>query len=1160
MGGAGARSPDGRALMRFERLDLSPYGRFADRRLAFSPDAALHVVLGRNEAGKTTTLEAIKDFLFGVDSRTDYAFDCGYKALRIGGAVRFADGARLDARRRKGDKNTLVDEADKPASEERLRQALAGLDRETFAAEFGLSQRSLREGGEALLRAGGKLAETLAAGSASLGALNTARRRLDEEANELFTPERRLRGKKLYEAIERHAAAGKALKAAVVDSDEWKAAQSALEQAKLNGLDLADRRRALDAGVIRRKRAQRVRGKLAALREAAGRLAALGDAPGASPAILSQARAALAADLAARADLERLAAEDAEAELVLAGLAVDEKILAQKAAVEALTRQIGAVENFERDLPRRLADEDEARNSLDEIARKLGLSGAGDLLARNPSDAELARARALTGKLKRAEERRVAAEQGRRQAEEALARLDARRREAVTDPAKLKRRFESFAAALDDAKALGRERAALAREAQRLSDSAAALDPPVADLAALARLSLPEEAALARRADAERAAEEAMRAAREKLAEAQAAAAAREAALGRLEAAGGAATRADWEAARAKREAALDKLAAALEAPERADRLETARALTLAADAAAERLIADADRAARLQSARDELARAREQARAREAESAEAEAARGRESAATRALWAPSGIAPGAPSRMAAWRRAAGELLERRDKLEAGRAELEALNQRVEAARVTLAAWLAEAGVVFDGPFEELHRAARDRLAELEADWLAAREVEIARTKEAETVASHARALAEIEAAQAELRREWPAAMASLGLRAEAAPEEAEAALDAWAAVGAPRERLRLALDRIEKIRIGLDAFAGEAAALAAAAPDLAGLPGLQAAARLAERLVAAQKAAAERARLTREGANRAARRAGIEAARAARAASLAETRAALGAQDDSALAAALDRAEARAALEATVAELRRDLADIGDGLDEAQLAAELAEFDPAALAGEIAEAEEAQRRLWDEFKRATEAEAAARARLDALAAGRDAVGAARERAEAAGEIAGVAELWLVRAAAAKLAARAIERHRAAAQDPLIARAGELFALATAGHFAGLGVGYDERDQPILAARRASGATVEVRGLSEGARDQLFLALRLALLEGRAGEPLPFIGDDLLASFDDERARHALDLLAEFGARRQAILFTHHARIAELARGLKRHAVEVVEI
>ena len=114
---------------------------------------------------------------------------------------------------------------------------------------------------------------------------------------------------------------------------------------------------------------------------------------------------------------------------------------------------------------------------------------------------------------------------------------------------------------------------------------------------------------------------------------------------------------------------------------------------------------------------------------------------------------------------------------------------------------------------------------------------------------------------------------------------------------------------------------------------------------------------------------------------------------------------------------------------------------------------------------------------------------------------------------------------------RAIERHRAAAQDPLIARAGELFAVATAGSFAGLGVGYDDADQPILVARRAWRADASRSRASAKARaTSCFFRCASRLLERRAGEPLPFIGDDLLASFDDERTRHTLDLLAEFGA------------------------------
>jgi len=73
------------------------------------------------------------------------------------------------------------------------------------------------------------------------------------------------------------------------------------------------------------------------------------------------------------------------------------------------------------------------------------------------------------------------------------------------------------------------------------------------------------------------------------------------------------------------------------------------------------------------------------------------------------------------------------------------------------------------------------------------------------------------------------------------------------------------------------------------------------------------------------------------------------------------------------------------------------------------------------------------------------------------------------------------------------------------------------------------------------------------------LSLRLALLELR-DEPLPFIGDDLLATFDDQRTARALELLAEFGRQRQAILFTHHRSVVDIAANLHGARIDVIEL
>ena len=89
-----------------------------------------------------------------------------------------------------------------------------------------------------------------------------------------------------------------------------------------------------------------------------------------------------------------------------------------------------------------------------------------------------------------------------------------------------------------------------------------------------------------------------------------------------------------------------------------------------------------------------------------------------------------------------------------------------------------------------------------------------------------------------------------------------------------------------------------------------------------------------------------------------------------------------------------------------------------------------------------------------------------------------------------------------------------------------------------------------MIGRRPDGSNVHVEGMSEGTRDQLYLALRLAALDRHLEEhePMPLILDDLLSTFDDERAKAILPQLAQLAKRTQSLLFTHHAHLIELAR------------
>ena len=134
--------------MRIGRLDLLRYGHFTDAALELpmrQPD--LHIVYGPNEAGKSTALSALEDFLFGIPQHSALSFLHDYGSMRIG-AVLEAEGSTLRARRRKGKKDTLLtrEEVPIPGGDGTLAKYLAGADRNFFARMFSLDHSRLRQG------------------------------------------------------------------------------------------------------------------------------------------------------------------------------------------------------------------------------------------------------------------------------------------------------------------------------------------------------------------------------------------------------------------------------------------------------------------------------------------------------------------------------------------------------------------------------------------------------------------------------------------------------------------------------------------------------------------------------------------------------------------------------------------------------------------------------------------------------------------------------------------------------------------------------------------------------------------------------------------------------------------------------------------------------
>ncbi len=136
---------------------------------------------------------------------------------------------------------------------------------------------------------------------------------------------------------------------------------------------------------------------------------------------------------------------------------------------------------------------------------------------------------------------------------------------------------------------------------------------------------------------------------------------------------------------------------------------------------------------------------------------------------------------------------------------------------------------------------------------------------------------------------------------------------------------------------------------------------------------------------------------------------------------------------------------------------------------------------------------------------------------------------------------------------KAVERYRQSNQSTLLDLAGNYFAELTCKSFCRLEVDDSDEGTRLLAVRTASEQHEEefltVEQLSDGTRDQLFLALRLAGIEQHLARhgPMPVIVDDILINFDDDRAAATLRCLGQLGKKTQILLFTHHRHLVKLA-------------
>ncbi len=1124
--------------MRLNQLDLTAYGHFSNARLTLpapadnAPD--LHIIFGPNEAGKSTLLSAWLDLLFGFPNQTKYAFRHDMRALRVGADLCDSTGRVHALARIKGNQNTLLDAtSDQPMPESVMTGLLGGLDRAAYSSMFSLNDLTLVDGSKAIMASEGDLGQLLFQGTAGLAELGTRLRKMQEQAADWFSPPPRR--KMLLSDHKRRLAELTAERREVdLTLGEWRKLTDAVAQADAQHAaaqtalrDLANRHGAL----IRDLDAIPLLGRLRRAAAHLSRLPAARDIP-------ADWRAGLPVwqteDTALAALLPRAQHDLQQAQSALDAAQVDMPALPYLAQIDALGQRFGAVSEGLADLPKRDAELATVTDQMHAIARRLGKRDVDPetLILTAPLVASLTdhmtAAVALSSRKASADTELSRAQDALTRAQQALP-VGADDLSALQPLADLLGQIRNA----DPLRALAEADAALRRATLAVDGALAALAPWSGDARALASVDLPS-------ADSLRALQADMTARQDDLRAALAVQQRLEQAVARARASLGAADLADAgdpKTSRADRDAAWLTHKSTLTA-------ETAQTFEAAMHAD------DARQAQALRTAR--LFERAETLRADQAELTSATAAAVTASKAVTSLtsqvaayWAQ--ITPDTP-------RGIADLLDwhgRRVHAVTCLAECDQAQADQRAALAALKNWqdALTSLVPFDGsggfPAHLAHAQARlDKGKD-------SQQARIALTAAKDDLRARLAARDAVLDAWRLWEGRWHALLDQAGWATDPLPDVVQMravlhALGDLPPLAAQAAELR---HRTHRIRQDADSFAlliGQIAQTLGEAPDPD--PSLLWP-RLRDRLRRARDGADAHARLTQDVERAQSHLATLDQRRTALDAATAPLRAAFPDRSLAQIGETLGQLREVAEVQRQIDDLRGDLIARLPSDDLLAEAARLDALDPATLQADAMALQTALDAQNTAVQNAFADLISAQRDRDSVGSDARAAQLDEDRKTLLLQIEDEAQDFLSRQAAILAVDAALRAYRDTHRSSMMQRAGAAFSVLTGGRYSGLGTRPDGARE-LLIAQEQDGAAKVVDTLSKGTAFQLYLALRIAGYQELADQRqmVPFIADDIMESFDDERAAAAFGLLAQMAQRGQVIYLTHHAHLCDIAR------------
>lgn len=1153
--------------MRIRRLEIKAFGPFTGRVVEFPIEPpGLHIVYGPNEAGKSSCLRALKALLFGIPARTADSFLHPYDQLMVGGCLRAENGRELTFYRRKKKKADLFDREDEALDPALLSPFLQGCGPAVFDSLYGIDHEALVRGGQEILNQKGEVGQAIFSAGAGLTTLSFVLEELETEAEELFRP--RASTKALNEALSEYRDLQGKMKQAALSSQAWQEHGRALQEAEEALKAVLALRADKEREKRRLERMSRALPHLVRRRTLLEKRAGLGDVV-VLPADFSERRRKVEQERSGAArDRDGAISRLRELERKREGMAPQQELLDRADAIETLVQRLGEHRKAMSDRPKlegmRARHETEAAGLLRQIRPGLSLSEVESLrpgLLKKRTIQDLgARQEALIQTITLMERDIRKSEEALTRAGEELLQVPSR---GEPDALHQKIRLAQQAGSLDEE--LKERHRALKFARQSAQASLDKLGLWRGPLNAVNALAVPMVESLNRFEEELDALQANGRDTRTETEQLQSELRSLRSQWQEIRYSGEVPTETELMEARSRRDLGWQLLKRRwVQREDVAEEVlafspavplhETYERLAGLSDQRADRLRREADRVQKDASlrARVEILEKRERQLKEAAQQLEGEITAARER--WQALWAGCGIDPLSPREMRQWladferlcfqvretERAAAEIEEKeRSRQELRRAlieEMERMGERKAFPGAEITPVLIHAEALRDQVKSD--QARREKLENRVHDL------------------DDALRSAQEEKRSTEERRQawkegWARALGPLGLGPEEEPSDAVEFIETLQRCF---DDLKAAED-LQKRMDGIDrdrrAFQEEVAHLVGlVAPDLEGAELLEAVSALQARLNRARQEQAVLHQLQEEMDSLKETILQAETALKSHQAEMASLlRAAHCASEE-----ALDKAEGRSRefleLQREVSEVESALGQIAEGIAFSELERQAGDLDPDALPGQIeALGREIEARLEPDIRRLSETvgkEKSEMARMDGRSLAADLAEASQE---VAARIRRLTERFMRVRLGARILRDVIERYRAEHQDPVLRIASRVFREITLGSFTGLRTDMDEEGQAVLIGLRPDGAWVRVEGMSNGTRDQLYLALRLATLAWRAQslEPMPFIVDDILINFDDDRSRAALSVMAELAEKNQILLFTHHRRILEAA-------------